>query len=160
MFVLSLQLMYFHTSVHLLTQTSHVECFMLCRVRQTSVTEQHNRNSRRLLQFLINQNNELMLHSHHNYCNLEEVENCDIRDSNLCILMATLAAFPLPFKLRKLKLRFENSIHPMETRKFRKTSHLSQKSFYARMRLFFCQFEKEIFCKPAMETVFAHLQVT
>ncbi len=35
----------------------------------------------------------------------------------------------------------------METRQFRKNSHISQKSFYARMRWFFTQFEKEYFAK-------------
>jgi len=51
--------MYFHTSAKLLTHTSlAIAHFMLCRDRQASVTEHHNQNNSRLLQFLMNQNNQ------------------------------------------------------------------------------------------------------
>ncbi len=49
----------------------------------------------------------------------------------------TVGAFPLPFKLRKLKLRIE-SIH--------KNAHISRKRFYARMRWFFRQCKNFFFC--------------
>ncbi len=52
-----------------------------------------------------------------------------------------LAAFPLPLKLRKLKLRNENTLNG--------NASISQKChkkvFYAHIRWFFMQFEKGIF---------------
>ncbi len=58
-------------------------------------------------------------------------------------------AFPLPFKLRKLKLRIE--IRLMETSQFRKNSHISQKSFY---EVVFQAIRKGIIRKIALEKVF------
>lgn len=56
-------------------------------------------------------------------------------------------AFPLPFKSRKLKIKLNGNTSISQN------SHLLQKKVL-RSR------EVEIFCKTAMETVFAHLQST
>ncbi len=58
----------------------------------------------------------------------------------------TLGAFPLPFKLRKLKLRIENTPNG-NAAVSQKLPYISQKSFYARMRWFFRQCEKGIIAK-------------
>ncbi len=44
----------------------------------------------------------------------------------------------------------ELKIRPLKTHQFRENSHISQKRFYAHMRLFFRHFEKGIFHKTAI----------
>ncbi len=71
------------------------------------------------------------------------------------ITSITVGSFPLPFKLRKLKWRIENTTNEM--RKFLKNSQISQKKNYASMRWFFRQFEKGVIRKSAMEVFSGHM---
>jgi hypothetical protein len=72
-------------------------------------------------------------------------------------VFAKLAAFPLPFKLRKLKLRIENTLNG-NTSISQKLPFIAKKFLRSHEEVFQAiEFEKGIFRKTAMETGFAHL---